>query len=128
MHYVRVNMLRADAEADDSGWDAAEEWKSGKQAGREWRLERFGFAQYTRDNPSFNHHLKPLGDSRGQFPSLLDAAQRIAGDFAFPERLEQSIACSYRVLNRQIDADPADGRHRVGGISDTQKPRPMPLR
>jgi hypothetical protein len=25
MHYVRVNMLRADAEADDAGGDAAKE-------------------------------------------------------------------------------------------------------
>jgi hypothetical protein len=32
MHYVWVNMLRADAEADNAGGDAAKEWKSGKQA------------------------------------------------------------------------------------------------
>jgi hypothetical protein len=57
MHYVRVNMLRADA--DDAGGDAAKEWKSGKQAG-EWRLERFCLTQHTRDNPPLHHHLQPL--------------------------------------------------------------------
>ena len=51
MHYVWVNMLRADAEADDAGGDAAKEWKSGKQAGREWRLERFCLTQHTRAEP-----------------------------------------------------------------------------
>jgi hypothetical protein len=60
MHYVWVNMLRADAEADDAGGDAAKEWKSGKQAGREWRLERFCLTQHTRDNPPLHHHLQPL--------------------------------------------------------------------
>jgi hypothetical protein len=84
MHYVRVNMLRADAEADDAGGDAAKEWKSGKEAGCEWRLERFYLTQHTRDN------------------------------------LRCTITCSHCVLNRQIDAYPAYGRHRVGGISLTK--------
>lgn len=65
MHYVWVKMLRADAEADDAGGDAAKEWKYGKQAGREWRLERFCLTQHTRDNPPLHHHLQPLGYSRG---------------------------------------------------------------
>ena len=68
MHYVWVNMLRADAEADDAGGDAAKEWKSGKQAGREWRLERFCLTQHTRDNPrctiTCSHWVTLVSNSR----------------------------------------------------------------
>lgn len=38
LHYLRVDMLGADAEADDAGGDTAEQWKSGKQAGGKWRV------------------------------------------------------------------------------------------
>ena len=38
----------------------------------------------------------------------------------------QDIRRRHRVLHRQIDADAADGRHRVRGIADAQQPRPMP--
>src|SRR4029453_559894 len=70
----RVNMLRADAEADDAGGNAAKEWKlSG-------------------------------------FVSLKTRATI----------LRCTITCSHCVLNRQIDAYPAYGRHRVGGISVTK--------
>jgi hypothetical protein len=59
-HYVRVNMLRADAEADDAGGDAPDFYSFAAQAGREWRLGRFCLTQHTRDNPPLHHHLKPL--------------------------------------------------------------------
>jgi hypothetical protein len=84
MHYVRVNMLRADAEAGDAGGDAAKEWKSGKQAG---------------------------------------ASGGLSGSVSLNTRaiiLRCTITCSHCVLNRQIDAYPAYGRHRVGGISLTK--------
>ena len=40
------------------------EWKSCKQAGREWRLERFCLTQHTRDNPPL--HQLDRGGSYGK--------------------------------------------------------------
>jgi hypothetical protein len=38
MEYLGIDVFRADAEADDPGGDAPEQWKSGKQAGGKWRV------------------------------------------------------------------------------------------
>ena len=40
----------------------------------------------------------------------------------------QDIRGGDRVLDREIDADAADRRHRMRGVADAQKPRPVPKR
>ena len=116
-------MFRADAEADETGGDPAERWKSRKQPGRKRWFERCRLVQYACDDPALHRHLQRLGDPGGQLPSPLDLAQMIDRSRPLEQRFEQNIACSDCVLNSQINADSADRRHRVGRITDAQKSR-----
>ena len=42
------------------------------------------------------------------------------------QRTGEDIRRRDRILDREIDADPADRRHGVGGIADREQPGPMP--
>jgi hypothetical protein len=44
------------------------------------------------------------------------------------QRLRQQVRRRDRILDRQVDADPADRRHRMGRIADAQQPVAPPAR
>src|SRR5262245_37014539 len=114
----RADMFRTDAIADDAGGNSAEKRNRGEQPCSKWSVDRPLIAQYTRNNPLLHDDLQPLRYSGGQLPSPLDLAQMVTGDLPLAQRIQQNIGCRHRVLNREIDADAADRRHRVRRVSD----------
>jgi hypothetical protein len=63
MHYLGIDALGTDAEADDASGHSAEKPKPGEQPRRKRRFERSALAQHARNNPALHSQLQPLGDS-----------------------------------------------------------------
>src|SRR6266576_2714357 len=120
-------MFRADAEPDDTRWDAPEKWNFSKQAHRERRPEPSGLDQHPCNDPALHGDLQPLRHARGQLAALLNPAQVFDRELSFPQRFEENVSCRYRILNREIDTDTADRRHRMGGVADAQQTRTKPF-
>jgi hypothetical protein len=55
-------------------------------------------------------------------------ASRAIGIVAPRHRPRQDVRSRNRILNREVDADPAYRRHRVRCIADRQQAGPMPAR
>ncbi len=54
-------------------------------------------------------HLHPLSHTRGKLPPLLDARQQRFGDTSLPKGSSEQICRCDRVLNGQINPNPAAG-------------------
>ncbi len=72
------------------------------------------------DDPILYLDLEALGNARRQFASPLQAPQQRERGAPRAQRSGQQVAGRHRILNREVDADAADGRHRVGGVTDAQ--------
>jgi len=75
-----------------------------------------------------HENLESLGHAGRKFAPFLDCLECALRDPGFEQRLRKNVRGCNRVLNGQIDADTADRRHGMGGITDAQKtgPRPVP--
>ncbi len=76
--------------------------------------------------PVLHEDLQPLGHARGQLPATLDPAKVCDLGQAAVERLGQQVGGCYGVLDGKVDADTADGRHGVRGVTDAHQPWPVP--
>jgi len=73
-----------------------------------------------------NADLEELGDASGEFAAVLDAREGELGDKAGGEHRCENAGGRYGILNGEVDADAADGRHRVGGVADAEKAGAVP--
>ena len=65
--------------------------------------------------------------TRRKHAALLYVREAIGRDHAFTKRFDELVRCSNSVLNREINPNAADWRHRVGSIPDAEKPGTIPL-
>jgi hypothetical protein len=72
-------------------------------------------------------YLQALRKTGWQFPPPLHGAKMIAADGPLPERGGENVGSRDGILHGKVDADAADRRHRVGGVTDAQQPGPIPL-
>jgi len=78
------------------------------------------------DDVVLHQDLYALGDARGKFTALLHSLKCSKRYSPAEQGLNEDIGGGDRILYRQINADAADGRHGVGGVSYAEQPRPVP--
>ena len=72
-------------------------------------------------------HLKSLCQARRKHAAFLYFREAIDSDDALAKRFNELVSGSNGVLDREIDPDSTDWRHRVGSIPDAEKPWSIPL-
>ena len=124
----RANPLAPDAEADDPARGSAE--AAGKRSSSrtmQRRLaDRLRRLKQAPDDAILRRLLAGLDHARRKQPALLHLVQQRIDVFAARQRPGENVGGRDRVLDGEIDADPADRRHGVGGIADRQQARPVP--
>ena len=90
------------------------------------RLRRTRIVEYVLQH-TVGADLEKLRGARGELAALLNAGQRSLGYAALAQRIGQQVRGRDRILDCQIDADPAHWRHRVRCVTNAQQTRPMPL-
>ena len=116
--FGEVDVLGAEADADQAGGDAAEVGEALEELEEPGQGEGFGAAEDAADYVVLDDELEALGGAGGEHPSFLDGAKVVLGGRSSQERGTEDICGGNGVLNGEIDADAADWRHGVGGITD----------
>src|SRR5207245_6620078 len=111
-----VDVLGSDAYANEAGYGAAEDGEGGEQAEEKRRLDGAGFAEEA-DQEMMCHHLEGLRDAGGEFAAALDVGEGDLGDESGAERGGEDVGGGDGVLDSEGDADAADGRRGVCGVS-----------
>jgi hypothetical protein len=125
----RCDALAPHAEPDKPGGQAAQDRKSDKEPQEPRRRDLARAAEDTRNHILLDKDLHALDDLRRPFAPLLDVRQKLIARRPLVEQGPgENIGRRDRVLNREIDADAADRRHRMRGVADAQKPRLVPKR
>jgi glucan biosynthesis protein C len=120
------DVLGEQADADDPGRDGLqggeaaqgpqdERWPGGAAAGQQGGEEAV-----------LDDALAPLDDHGRQDPAELDRRQVPHRRGPVAQRPGEAVGRGHGVVHGQVDADPADGGHGVGGVADAQQPRPEP--
>ena len=78
------------------------------------------------DEQVVDDDLKGLGDACGEFAAALDVGEGELGDDAGLEGGGEDAGGGDGVLNGEVDADAADGRHGVGGVADAEQAGAVP--
>ena len=91
-----------------------------------WRLRRTGILEYFREK-LMSLDLQELGGARGKLAPALDARQQRLGDVSVAKRAGQQVRGGHGILDREVDANSARRRHGMGGVSNAEQSRPMPL-
>ena len=71
-------------------------------------------------------HLEPLHDARRKFAAALHLVEVAQPRHALSQDRRQDVRRRDRVLDREIDADAADRRHRMRRVADAQQARAAP--
>src|SRR6202790_5209553 len=123
-----AHMLGAKAEPDQPRGDARQERHMIEQPHQPGRLDRLVRAQHRVEDPLLDRHLQRLGQPRRQGAAALDGFQVRIPQRAVAQPPGQDIGGGDGVLDREIDAAPADRRHRMGAVADAQQPWAPPAR
>jgi hypothetical protein len=127
--HPRCDALAPHAETYQAGGQPAQDRKSDEKPQEPRRRDLARAAEDTGDYSFLNNNLHALNDFRWPFAPLLHLRQqRIAQRCLAGQWQGENIGRRDRVLNREIDADAADRRHRMRGVADAQKPRLVPKR
>ena len=99
-----------------------------KQAQRP-RRHRRGAAggEHGRQHIVLHEHLDGLRHPGREHAAVLMAAILVVADGTGGEARRQDVRRCHRVLDREVDANPADRRHGVCCVADAQQPRPRPF-
>ena len=115
------DVFGADADADDAGGDAAEDGKFGEQIERERESGDWFFVGEGRGDEIFvGEHLDSLSDASGEEAAIFKFVE-VDVDVVFAgEYRGEDVGGGDGVLNGEIDANSADGRHGVGGVAEAE--------
>ena len=78
------------------------------------------------DDPLLDRDLHRLRQARRQGAAALHGGEMRIGQRAVAQRHGEDVGGGDGVLDREVDADPADRRHRVRAVADAQQARPPP--
>ena len=121
-------MLGADTQAHESRGNSTKDWKFLQKSERQRKAPDRCFASQGRfDEAAVREDLKCLSHFGGEFPAFLDFVEMLINGAAILQRLPQNVGGGDCVLNGDIDANAANGRHGVSGIADAEKSRPRPV-
>ena len=65
-------------------------------------------------------------ENRTQLAAALHGLQVFGAQPALAQRAREAVRRRHRILDGEVDTDPADRRHGVGGVTDRKQPRPVP--
>jgi hypothetical protein len=120
-------MLGAKPETDESCGNARKEGQGAQQPRKAMKKPRTPVRQHSSDNRALNEELQSLGSARRALSAALNGAQIVFREAAVSKFGDQYVRGGNRVLDRQIDADAADRRHRMRRIADTEQSGAIPL-
>ena len=118
MRIGSLDMFRAEADSDDPCRDAAQGRNSSKNPQQARRFEWIRTSQHAPDYSVLHGDLKSLRGARRKLATLLHCAQVLLGDGSLLQARSQNIGGGDGVLDREVDPDAADRRHRMRGIAD----------
>src|SRR6185437_14079609 len=102
-------MLGADADAYDVGGNEAQRGDTGEETQDARRPQRPGAAQHRIDQAFLDGDLDALRDFGGEGPALLDGGEDRFVDRTALQRAAQRVGGGDGILDREVDADAADG-------------------
>src|ERR1700738_2555258 len=108
----RHDMLGTKPEAEQAGWNAAQQRPLPEEPKSQRRRELPGTLEYAADHPVLDEELELLRRAGRELPSALDRLQVVLPGGALPETGGQDVGSGNRVLNCEIYAHPADPTHR----------------
>src|SRR5213593_1344809 len=124
---LHAYVLGAEAYAHDAGGHAAKRRPAPYQFHGPRCGNLFVRTQNTPYQSILNEDLHGLCDPRWQFTAGLDSFEMRNCRAGLCQMRGQNIGCRDRVLNCQIDSHTSDGRHRVGGVPNTQESGAIPF-
>ena len=113
--WLTWSMFRTEPHADKPCRDSPQYRKPLQQPHRERDLHLPAMVERPSQKLILNRELASLNHTRRQLAPALNTPQVVVRQAAGPERRRQNVGRSNRILNRQVDSDAADGRHRMLG-------------
>ena len=120
-------MLGPETDSDHPGRDATQNGKFFKQLRGQWWSHWLSCLEDALKEMLMHKDLHPLRKMCGPLAAALNSAQIVQFYTVFAQGWPQNICCRDGILNREIDADAADWRHRMCGVADAQQPFAIPL-
>src|SRR5262249_54153224 len=105
----RRDALGPDAQSYQAGREALQDRERAEQPQCPRRSDRRRAVENRSQDTFLRQHLEPLGDTRRPLATPLDRGEILGGGVPRGEGRREEICRSDRVLNRQVDAAPADG-------------------
>ena len=111
-------MFGANTKTDQPGRKARQKRHQPQQS-YDKRSRKFPRAlEHPADHPLLDDDLYHLRGAGRKLPTLLHGTQVVLGDGSLLQSRSQNIGRSDGVLDREIDPDAADRRHRMRGIAE----------
>lgn len=125
-----ADVFGANAQADEMGGGSMEEAAAAEDAERKGSFDRPGSAEKALKE-AVDGGLEGLGDAGGQLAAVLDVGEREFGDGCSADLGRAKYGSEdargrHGILNGEINADAANGRHGMGGVADAEQTREMP--
>src|SRR5262249_3838905 len=118
--------FRSNTDADQPGWDAAQNRENAEELKDQRRFRPSLACQNSADDPLLDRELQPLRKAHRHHAPLLDCLEVFVRYLAAEERTGEPVSGCNGVLYSDIDSDTAYWRHRVGRITNADQPRPPP--
>lgn len=123
-----VDVLGAEAQADHTGGNAAEDGEVLQEEEWEGKALEWGFGgQRWADETLVGEDLNGLSHAGREFAAGLDFLEMGIGGGSGGQNGDENICGGDGVLNGEIDADTTDGGHGVGGIADAEEAAARPV-
>ena len=124
--HARSYMLTPYSDAHSIPQCPVNTWYPQSQFELPWCLQRPGILEYLRD-PFMRECLDRLCDSGRKISPFLNRGKIRFRHEALFERSGEDVGGRHGILNREVDSDAANRRHRVRRIADAQQARPIPV-
>src|SRR6516225_12112535 len=128
------NVLGAETETDQTSGEASNRREAADQSKHQRQLEVLSLyrermpVESALDHAILHSELEALCEASRQRSALLHLPQVAIRQSAFAQRRRQRVGGGDRVLDRKVDPDAANRRHRMRRVADTQQARAIPLR
>ncbi len=126
LHAGGFDVLGLEAYAYESCGELLEAGDGGEELEEEWGLYGAGVAEDSVED-FVGEDLYALGVVDGALAVVLDAGEVVGCSGSGEEGFGEDVGGGYGVLQRDVDADAADGGHGVGGVSDAEQAGRGPL-
>src|SRR5215813_1622922 len=111
-----VNVFGPDPDADESRGNSAEPRRSIQEPHDEGRPHGRLTGEHATDDATLNEELNALRHASRKLPPALHVVKITEHHAPLTQREGETVGGSDRVLDRQIDAHTADGRHGMSGV------------